>query len=185
MKWQLISPKISMKNKKKKTPQMSVNCFLTFSPKKQQIWYLWGRVRAPVSLTDLIAASDGIIIFTIRPFPRWRAPFVRPDIRGRGDARRARTRPVNVRQVWQAAEMETTDDGCARPPAGGALRFAPWLGCAPHEWHLDECGSLAFGPINNNINSNYCDRLINPLKKKAARRKRRGQIRAPTESLLT
>lgn len=45
----------------------------------------------------------------------------------------------------------------------------------PHECNLDECSSLAFGLINNNINSNYCDRLINSFKN-AAQRKRREQI---------
>lgn len=84
--------------------------------------------------------------------------------------------------------MESTDEGSVRPPCRGP-GFAPWLGSVPRECNLDECGSLAFGPINNNINSNYCDRLINPFKKttqkKAARRKRRGQIRVSTESLLT
>lgn len=40
----------------------------------------------------------------------------------------------------------------------------PFLGSVPHECNLDECSSLAFGLINNNINSNYCDRLINSFK---------------------
>lgn len=47
-----------------------------------------------------------------------------------------------------------------------AGRSGPRLGSVPHECHLDECSSLAFGLINNNINSNYCDRLINPFKKR-------------------
>lgn len=56
-----------------------------------------------------------------------------------------------------------------------ALWFGPFLGSVPHECNLDECSSLAFGLINNNINSNYCDRLINSFKN-AAQRKRREQI---------
>lgn len=69
-----------------------------------------------------------------------------------------------------------------------ALWFGPFLGSVPHECNLDECSSLAFGLINNNINSNYCDRLINSFKN-AARRKRHEQIFSGdnnfTESLLT
>lgn len=66
------------------------------------------------------------------------------------------------------------------PPSPGlgehaALWFGPFLGSVPHECNLDECSSLAFGLINNNINSNYCDRLINSFKN-AAQRKRHKQI---------
>lgn len=104
------------------------------------------------------------------------------------EAQRARMQPVNVRQVWQAAEIETTDGWVTErrrepthhgsefadefgviqdlfgPPSKEA-GFGPWLG-SMHECNLDEWGSLAFGLINNNINSNYCDRLINPFKRK-------------------
>lgn len=53
--------------------------------------------------------------------------------------------------------------------------FGPFLGSVPHECNLDECSSLAFGLINNNINSNYCDRLINSFKN-VAQCKRHEQI---------
>lgn len=44
------------------------------------------------------------------------------------------------------------------------LSFGLILGSVPSECNLDENCSLAFGLINNNINSNYSDRLINSLK---------------------
>lgn len=50
-----------------------------------------------------------------------------------------------------------------------AFWFGPFLGSVPQECNLDECSSLAFGLINNNINSNYCDRLINSFKNAAQR----------------
>lgn len=56
-----------------------------------------------------------------------------------------------------------------------ACWFGPFLGSVPHECNLDECSSLAFGLINNNINSNYCDRLINSFKN-VAQCKRHEQI---------
>lgn len=63
---------------------------------------------------------------------------------------------------WQFPELLQLQH---QPPSPPTTQFGPFLGSVPSDCNLDECCSLAFGLINNNINSNYSDRLINSLKK--------------------
>lgn len=186
----------------------TVSDLFTKIKKKKQISDISVWVRARVSLTD---KTDYSIWWNYhiynKTFSAVTRVFCAPDNCGWGATRKMQ--PVNVRQVWQTAEMETTDgcvterrrkpdrsqlwcwfvffffsstrwwirwdSGFPRFPPSREAASGPWLGSVPHECNLDECSSLAFGLINNNINSNYCDRLINPFRKKRLRWKGAGR----------
>lgn len=145
IKLHLVSSKISMKTRQmcKSAKPKTVNCFWPFQQKTDLRYFCVGaRARACHSLTKLITASDGIIIFTIRPFPRWRA-FCAPDNCGWGATRMMQ--PVNVRQVWQTAEMETTD-GCVTERRSKPDRSQLWCWVSPRWWIRWDSGFRRFPP---------------------------------------
>lgn len=78
---------------------------------------------------------------------------------------------TEIQEVREYMFFSSSCLSCQQEVSGNVKPAARWyrafLGSVPHQCNLDECSSLAFGLINNNINSNYCDRIINSFKNAA------------------